>query len=529
MSLVSLEIDPDSKVTADDVRAQTKKIGINVNEADISDFQIMLSALDKSAKKLEAMPDFFQPTDLERFPRENVHLATKEENVSNAWAYKYTIEDKKPELSKSRPLAGKTFCLKDCVQVSGVPQVLGTRAFKPWVPEADATVVTRILEAGAKIVGNATCEDQCSTTCSNSSAIGNIDNPYGKGHSAGGSSSGCAYLVSTDVVDMAIGADQGGSIRIPSAHCGLVGLKPTYGLVPYTGISQLETNIDHAGPMTKTVSDNAILLKVIAGQDGFDDRQNGAPMVEGVPDFYRDMLSSTVTGMKIGILKEALELPSITEEVKDKFSETIDKFKKLGVDVVEVSIPEHQYAGEIWMVGQRIAGLMNKMGTETGRMILGSTKYQKHTIPLTQEQFDNSPVNVRNNIINGLYLIENYPGLYTKSTNLCIKIRKAYTEALKHVDAIVMPTTPRIAPKHGIRSGTPIESIKNTIGLNCNTGIFNMTGHPALSLPIGFVPSEEDPKIKFPAGFEIISQYFAEGKIYALAYAFEKNYNWKEL
>lgn len=528
MSLVSLTVDPDSKVTADDVRAQPEKLGVKVDERDVPDFTLMLSALDTSAKKLDEMEDYLQPTDLKRFPRKNIHLATKEENPNNAWAYKYTIEDTKPELSFKRPLEGKTICFKDCIQVSQVPQVGGTKAFKPWIPEADATVVKRVLEAGAKAVGNATCEDQCSSTCSNTAAIGNIDNPYGKGHSAGGSSSGCGYLIASGIVDLGLGADQGGSIRIPSANCGLVGLKPTYGLVPYTGITQLETSIDHTGPMTRTVEENASLLKVIAGQDGFDERQNGAFKIDEVPDYYHNMLSSSVKGMKIGILKEGLEIPTMTQAVKDKFYETVERFKKLGVEVVEVSIPEHSYGTEIWMVGQRIAGVMNKLGIETGRKILGSTKYAKHTVPMTQEQFDNSPVNTRNNIINGLYLIEHYPGLYTKSVNVCMKIKAKYTDILNNFDAVIMPTIPRVSPRHGIRDGTPIQCIKNTVGLNCNVGIFNMTGHPAMNLPIGFLPSEEDPDMKFPTGLQIVSSYFSEDKIYALAYAFQQNYNWKK-
>lgn len=513
-------------VKLEDVRAQTAKLGLTVDPKDAPDFHIMLSALDTSAKKILAMDDFSQPTDLNRFPRTDVHAPTAKENPNNAWAYKYVIKDTKPV--DGAPLAGKTICFKDCVEVAGVPQILGTDAFSPWTPKADATVVSRVLKAGAIAIGNATCENQCCTTCSNSACTGNIDNPYGPGHSAGGSSSGCGYLVGSGKCDLGIGADQGGSIRIPSSHCGIVGLKPTFGLVPYTGIGSLETNIDHTGPMTPDVLSNALLLKVISGQDGFDDRQAGAPTVDQVPDYYSLALNSNAKGMKIGVLKEALEIPCMTANMKKKFYETIDKFKALGIEVVEISIPEHATAPEVWMIGQRIAAGLSKMGLQTGRRILKSTDYYAHTLPMSQAQFDKSPVNVKNNIINCLYLIEHYPSLYVKSINLCLEAKMAYDKALEQVDVLVMPTVPFVSPRHGSRDGTPIESIKNTIGLNSNTGIFNMTGHPAMSLPVGFLPAEDDPLMKFPVGFEIVSGYYDEPKIYAIARAFEKAYDWKE-
>ncbi|ODV84153.1 hypothetical protein CANARDRAFT_8831 [[Candida] arabinofermentans NRRL YB-2248] len=529
MSVVSLEIDANNTVTMDDLLAQPAKLGVKLRSQEVDDYYTLLCALDKSVKKIIEMDDYLQPTDLERFPRENIYLPKGEENAKGAWAYKVTIEDTKPELSKSRPLVGKTICFKDCVEVAGVPQILGTDAHGPWVPEADATVVTRVLEAGAKVVGLATCENQCSSTSSSTSSTGNVENPYGDGHSAGGSSSGSGYLVGSGEVDISIGADQGGSIRVPSAHCGLVGLKPTFGLVPYTGIGSLETNIDHAGPMTRTVLDNCMLLQVIAGKDGFDDRQNDAPSVDQVPDYYGITKNSSIKGMKIGVLKESLEVPAMTEPVKKKFLETVELLKALGAEVVEISIPYHEVAPEIWMVGQRIAGAVRKMGMQTGRKILKSSKYLDHSLPLTQDGFDKTPVNVKNGLINGLYLMEHYPGLYNKTINLQFKATQEYNSALDKVDVLITPTLPVVSPRHGDRKATPIQMLKNTIGLNANTGIFNITGHPAMTLPMGFLPSQEDPDMKFPVGLQIIAKHYDELKIYRVAYGFEQAYNWKDL
>ena len=144
--------------------------------------------------------------------------------------------------------------------------LLGTNFIKGYVPDVDATVTTRILEAGGQILGKAVCENMCHSATSHSSGTGVVENPFAKGYSAGGSSSGSGVLVALGEVDGAIGADQGGSIRVPAANCGIIGLKPTFGLVPYTGCGSNEPTNDHVGPMTRTVLKNAVLLEAIAGE-----------------------------------------------------------------------------------------------------------------------------------------------------------------------------------------------------------------------------------------------------------------------
>ena len=164
------------------------------------------------------------------------------------------------------------------------------------MPDVDATIVERILDAGGEIAGKAVCEYYCVSGGSHTSSTGPVHNPHKRGYTTGGSSSGSAALVAAGDVDMAIGGDQAGSIRIPASHCGIVGLKPTFGLVPYTGIGLLEITIDTAGPMTATVRDNALLLEVIAGPDGLDTRQRGVPAGR-----YTEALDGGVKGMRIAV------------------------------------------------------------------------------------------------------------------------------------------------------------------------------------------------------------------------------------
>lgn len=204
-------------VTVEDVRRSLGKLGIVPQSADEDDFSKLLATTHDIAKTVEEFPDYEPPSGLERFPRKNIQRPSAEQqNFGAAWAHTFSIKDP----SITGPLAGKTVALKDCIAVAQVPQLLGTEIIEPWTPKSDATVVTWLLENGAELVGTANCEDWCQTTASFSSAHGIVDNPYSVGYSAGGSSSGCAALVAGGIVDISIGADQGGSIRVPAALCG---------------------------------------------------------------------------------------------------------------------------------------------------------------------------------------------------------------------------------------------------------------------------------------------------------------------
>src|SRR5438034_4237139 len=216
-----------------------------------------------------------EPTLAVRYPRTGGYRPSADENPLNAWYQKCTIKG-----APSGILAGKRIAIKDNVCVAGVPMMNGSSALEGYVPEFDATIVTRILDAGGEIVGKAVCEHLCFSGGSHTSDTGPVLNPHDHRRSAGGSSSGSAALVVAGECDMAIGGDQGGSIRIPSAWCGAYGLKPTYGLVPYTGVFPIELTLDHTGPIARTAADCALLLEAIAGEDGLDPRQSGAVRTE---------------------------------------------------------------------------------------------------------------------------------------------------------------------------------------------------------------------------------------------------------
>jgi amidase len=189
--------------------------GIPVDES--RDYHQLLAAVHDVAEHVLQLPDYVAPTDTERYPRERIHRpSADEQDFGNAWAHKFLIRGN----PQGNLLQGKTVCLKDNIAVAGVSQFFGTDAIPPWTPESDATVVTRALDAGANIVGTTICENFCNSTSSFTSAQGTVHNPYARGYSAGGSTSGGSAVVGGGMVDIAIGADQGGSIRVPSSFCG---------------------------------------------------------------------------------------------------------------------------------------------------------------------------------------------------------------------------------------------------------------------------------------------------------------------
>jgi amidase len=308
-----------------------------------------------------------------------------------------------------------------------------------------------------------------------------------------------------------------------------VGLKPTHGLVPYTGISSGDAINDHAGPIARSVRDIAACLDAISGRDDFDDRTLGAP-VHGSTQ-YANQLQPLITGMKIGILTEGFEHQLVDENVKATVMSAAQSFEQLGATVEEVSLPLHLEGPSIWTIQQRIAGTLGMMGYAHGRRGLFSTAYEAARQPWTNETFRKLFPSTKNTIINGLSLMRNYPGLYAKTMNLAQQLRDSYEKLFQEYDLIIMPTTPFVAPpnvdwKQGDR---PIDALKPSMGITINTAIFDVTGHPAMSLPVGFAPSSHDPNITLPVGMQLVGGLWQEQKILDAAFAWESANDWRQI
>ncbi|PSN61443.1 amidase signature enzyme [Corynespora cassiicola Philippines] len=504
--------------------------GIGVTEgippSESSEYRQLLAAVHDVAEHILDLPDYTARADLERYPREQLHRPSAEEqDFGNAWAHKFLIRGN----PNGTLLRGKTVCLKDNIAVAGVPQFFGTDAIPAWTSDSDATVVTRALDAGADIVGTTICENFCNSTSSFTSAQGTVHNPYAEGFSAGGSTSGGSALVGAGFVDIAIGADQGGSIRVPSSFCGCVGLKPTHGLVPYTGISSGDAINDHAGPIARTVKNVALCLDAISGKDDFDDRTLGAP-VPGATQ-YSSQLQSSVKGMRIGVLIEGFEHRLVNPHVKRIVSNAAHQFSSLGAIVEEVSLPVHLEGPAVWTIQQRIAGTLGFMGYAHGRRGLFSTEFEAARQPWTNESFQKLFPSTKNTIINGLSLMKSYPGLYAKTMNIAQQLRDSYEKLFQEYDVIVMPTTPIVAPPNPEwkRGDSPMAALKPSMGITTNTAIFDVTGHPAVSLPVGFAPSDVDSSVLLPVGMQLVGGLWQEQKILDAAFAWESANEWGKI
>ncbi|RYC54713.1 hypothetical protein CHU98_g11494 [Xylaria longipes] len=273
-------------------------------------------------------------------------------------------------------------------------------------------------------------------------------------------------------------------------------------------------------------------LDAIAGYDGIDDRSLGAGQW-GSFGFAKSLSADSTStprldGIRVGILKEGFEQSIVQPAVRNVVQAAVRKMEKLGAIVEEVSIPLHLQGPAVWTIQQRISGAAGVLGQAHGRRVLGLTEFEQARLPWTAENFSKLFPSTQNTVINGLYLSEKFPGLYGKAVNIGRQIRDAYEHAFKTFDIIVMPTTPYVAPKHGKR-GSPRSCFEPSTGLTTNTAIFNVTGHPAMSLPVGFAPAREDPSVPLPVGMQIVGGLWQEKKVLQAGHAWELNFDWRVL
>ncbi|KIW73159.1 hypothetical protein PV04_01297 [Phialophora macrospora] len=538
--MVIVALEKATKLDAAEVRGLAQRAGISLRERDIDDWGVILGSFSDTAQHILNEDDGLPIPDPNKYIRTDIHVP--EDTNGGGWATRCTVKSAAPT---SNLLAGVTVAVKDNAAVAGVRCLNGAAPVNgEWIPPYDATMVTRVLDAGGIIAGKAACENICMECLSDSSYTGKVLNPYSDGHGCGGSSSGSARLVAVGAVDMALGGDQGGSIRIPSAFCGIVGLKPTWGLVPCTGVLGHVSTFDHVGPMTKTVRDNALLLEAIAGPDGRDDRQplfmdpESLHFSRALQQFLaskpRDQL---LQGFKVGVLKEGLSGKNMNSSIAQATRSAVADLQALGAEVVEVSVPSHEQTVVTWMSALSLRACREGLlGDTTGRKQLEMTDRDATSAPamgpnprVSQEVFDSYGPGAQSLYMRYLYVNEKYgASLHAKCTNLLFKATQAYDAALATVDVLVMPTVPVPAFAFPPAAGL-LDTITYPIGVGDNTPQFNATGHPALSIPVGFVPAPNDPDVKLPAGLQIVGKRFEDLTCYKVGAAWEANKDWKTL
>ncbi len=494
------------------VRELAGRFGFQMGERDLLEFRDMVAGTLAMYRPLDSLPD--NRPEL-RYPRTPGRFPSPEEDPLHAWYVKTSITG-----APEGKLTGRQVVIKDTICLAGVPMMDGASSLEGYVPDVDATVVTRILDAGGEIVGKANCEYFCYSAGSNTNSTGPTLNPFKPTHTSGGSSSGCAAIVGSGEVNMALGGDQGGSIRTPAAFSGVYGLKATHGLVPYTGIFPTDHTVDHVGPMTATVADNALLLEVLAGQDELDPRQY-APLVAP----YTASLDLGVERLRIGVLVEGFGQAASEPDVDSKVRAAASRFDRLGATVKEVSLPGHNLGVTVWapVIVEGALELMFKgdaLGTGW-RGLYVSSLGKAHAA--WRAHVNSFPDLLKLGMLMGEFVVRNYGRrYYAKSQNLSRKLREEYDRALKDVDLLLMPTNPMKAPPLPGPDATKAESMYPGFDSVTNTAPFNITGHPAMSVPCGISDG-------LPVGMQLVGRWYDECTIYRAAAAFERDADWKTL
>ncbi len=498
--------------TASELAEIGDRLGFRMNDDYIGEVLTFMTPFVESYNTVEDMPDALPEV---KYPDRSWHQPERDENQHGGWYVKTTIRGADEGI-----LSGKTVAIKDSACVADIPMMNGATVLEGYVPDMDATVVTRVLDAGATITGKSVCEYFCVSGGSLTSASGIVESPRNPGHTPGGSSTGSAALVASGDVDMALGGDQAGSIRIPAAFSGVVGLKPTFGLVPYTGIMGIEATIDHTGPITADVANNALFLEAIAGEDGFDTRQR-VPQV----DRYTEALGQPVDGVRIAVIKEGFGCYDSHPDVDASVRAAARHFDSIGAQVEEVSVPMHEKGVAIWGAisldaiysvmyrgygfGQNLAGvyptsLVDRMAAAAGR----------------ENEF---PDTMRFGMLLG-YLANHRYGShhYAKAQNQRRVLTAAYEAVLDRHDLLLMPSARMLTSRIPSPDAGFLETMQHSWEAIGNTCPFNVTGHPAISIPCGLGDGDR------PVGLMLVARHFDECGLYRAAHAFEQSCDWEK-
>jgi aspartyl-tRNA(Asn)/glutamyl-tRNA(Gln) amidotransferase subunit A len=415
--------------------------------------------------------------------------------------------DQHPTINPDRPLAGIPIALKDVVCTEGLRTTCGSKILASFVPPYDATVVTKLKEAGAIILGKLSMDEFAMGSANENCAFGTPHNPWALAHVCGGSSGGSAAAVAADECIAAIGSDTGGSIRQPASHCGVVGIKPTYGRVSRYGLIAYASSLDQLGPLTKDVRDSALMLKIISGYDNLDSTSVNLP----VPD-YLGALDRGVQNLRVGIPREYFE-EGLAPEVAATVRNGISILKEAGAEIIDISLPHTAYGVAAYYVIAPAEASSNlarfdgvRFGHRTGQAETLLEMYKKSR----SEGFGEE---VKRRIMIGTYALSAgyYDAYYKKALQVRTLIVNDFQAAFEKCDVMISPVTPSPAWRIGAKNDDPLSAYLSDI----LTISANLAGVPGLSLPGGF--SREG----LPIGLQIQASHFAEEKLFQTAACLE--------
>jgi aspartyl-tRNA(Asn)/glutamyl-tRNA(Gln) amidotransferase subunit A len=443
--------------------------------------------------------------------RINAFLSLYEEealNEARRW-------DKKIDESEELPLlCGIPIAIKDNICIKDKKVTCASRILENFRPPYSATVVEKLKEAGCIIIGKTNMDEFAMGSSTENSAFQNTYNPWNIETIPGGSSGGSAAAVASGEVTLALGSDTGGSIRQPAALCGIVGLKPTYGRVSRYGLVAFASSLDQIGPLTRDVTDCALLLRIISGKDEMDSTSVDYP----VPD-YLEYLIPELKGIKVGLPREYF-VAGIEKEVRERVFQAAKVMEDLGAKVEETSLPHTEYAVATYYLIATAEASSNLArydgvgyGHRTGEKVDMIGMYKK----TRKEGFGDE---VKRRIMLGTYVLSKgyYEDYYGKAQKVRTLIRKDFERAFEKFDALITPTSPTVAFKVGEKIDDPLKMYLSDIF----TISANLAGIPGISIPCGFGRNS------LPVGVQILGKPFEEETLLRIAYAYEQNTEWRK-
>jgi aspartyl-tRNA(Asn)/glutamyl-tRNA(Gln) amidotransferase subunit A len=433
----------------------------------------------------------------------------KENKAINAYLSVFDFINPKSEIrnpkSRASLLNGVPCAIKDNMLINGTVCTAASKILKDYVSSYDATAINKLKACGSQFLGKTNLDEFAMGSSTENSAYGPTKNPHDNTRVAGGSSGGSAAAVAADLCVFSLGSDTAGSIRLPASFCGVVGLKPTYGRVSRHGLIAMASSLDQIGPITKNVYDAALVLSAISGLDKFD-----STTVARKETDYTDDLKKDIKGLKVGIPKEFFG-EGLDEEVKLKTKETIDRLRKSGCEMINISLPNSEYsiaAYYIIMPSEVSSNLARYDGIRYGYSDKGAKELKDVYI---NSKTDGLGDEAKRRIMLGTHALSSgyYDAYYLKAQKVRTLIKNDFDEVFKKVDLIVGPTAPSTAFKLGEKSTDPLSMYM----MDIYTASVNLAGLPAISVPNG-VGSLSG----LPVGFQIIGKMFDESTILRLAH-----------
>ncbi len=460
-----------------------------------------------SVEIIEAYLDRIKKVDSEI----NAFLALNEKALEEA---KNSDGRRKKNQSLSE-LDGIPVSVKDVISTKGITTTASSKMLKKFVPTEDATVVKRLKKAGMIILGKNNCDAWAHGSSTENSDFGPSRNPYDPKRTPGGSSGGSAAAVAAGEVPLSIGTDTGGSIRQPAGFCGVVGLKPTYGLCSRYGLIAMASSLDCPGPMTKDVYDNALILSKIAGSDSKDAMSAGAKKKD-----YLSGIEKKIRGLKIGIPEEYFS-EGISQRVKNKVLEAIEDLRGLGAEIVNVSLPNTKYGIATYYIIQP-AEVSSNLGRYDGIKYGYASKDSKNLVDhYFKSRSGGFGREAKRRIMLGTYVLSAgyYEAYYKKAMQIRTLIKKDFENVFKKCDVIIGPTSPTVAFKFGERVDNPLSMyLEDAYTVNAN-----LAGIPSLAVSCGQTKLKDGKESRsLPVGIQIMGPWFGEELLYQVGRAIEK-------